>query len=159
MYIYFKNLGMIKVELHPDTGKEMMAVSNIPRFKWYAEFIRSARSGKTRKLIQTEVPFKFRKVLFALREYVQKTGGDIQKLGSVDVETLLGDFETHTGIKPEIAAFELAAKLGILEMKRSGNDTKLAFNATLLVRTLIAMNVAKRLRTDPNARDEGESAA
>lgn len=153
----FQNLGMVKVELHPDTGKEMMAVSNIPRFKWYAEFVRSAKSGKNKKLIQTEVPFKYRKSIFGLRDYVQKTGGDIQKLATVDQAKLLTDFEKHTGVKPEVAAFDLAAKLGMLEMKRSGNDVKLVFNATLLVRTLIAMNVAKRLRTDPNVKDEAEA--
>ncbi len=158
IFAVFQNLGMIKVELHPDTGKEMMAVSNIARFKWYSDFIRSAKSGKNKKLIQTEIPFKFRKVIFALRDYVQKTGGDIQKLVTIDLEKLLTDFEKHTNLKPEVAAFEMAAKLGILEMKKSGNDMKLMINPTILVRTLIAMNVAKRLRTDPNVKDDtGES--
>lgn len=154
----FKNLGMIKVELHPDTGKEMMASNNIPRFKWYAEFIRSARTGKNKKLIQTEIPFRYRKVIFALRDYVQKSGGDVQKLITIDHETLMNDFEKHTGLKPEIAAFDSAAKLGILELKRSGNDLKMSLNAALLVRTLIAMNVARRLRTDPNLKDEMDQA-
>lgn len=150
----FKNLGMIKVELHPDTGKEMMASNNIPRFKWYAEFVRSAKSGKNRKLIQTEIPFRYRKVIFALRDYVQKTGGDVQKLVTLDHETLLVDFEKHTGIKPDPAAFDAAAKAGLLEIKRSGNDLKMILNPALLVRTLIAINVARRLRTDPNVKEE-----
>lgn len=152
----FKNLGMVKVELHPDTGKEMMATSNIPRFKWYSDFIRSAKSGKNKKLITTEIPFRYRKVIFALREYVQKTGGDIQKLTHVDQSAILQDFEKHTGLKPELQAFEQAVKLGIIEQKKSGNDVKLVFNPTILVRTLIAMNVARRLRTDPNVKDESE---
>ena len=153
----FKNLGMIKVELHPDSGQEMMASNNIPRFKWYAEFIRSAKTGKNKKLIQTEIPFRYRKVIFALRDYVQKTGGDVQKLVTIDQDKLLVDFEKHTGIKPEPAAFEAAAKLGIIEVKFDAQEIKMSFNATLLVRTLIAMNVARRLRTDPNVGDEADS--
>lgn len=154
IFAIFQNLGMVKVELNPDTGKEMMVTSNIPRFQWYADFIRSAKSGKNKKLITTEIPFRYRKVIFALRDYVQKSGGDIQKLNHVDHNQLLADFEKYTSLKPETAAFDAAVKLGIIEMKRTGNDTKLVFNPTLLVRTLIAMNVARRLRTDPNVKDE-----
>ncbi|MES2744828.1 MAG: cyclic nucleotide-binding domain-containing protein [Bdellovibrionota bacterium] len=153
----FQNLGMVKVELHPDTGKEMMATNNIPRFKWYAEFVRTAKSGKNKKLLTTEIPFRYRKVIFGLRDYVQKSGGDVSKLITIDMNTLLTDFEKHTSIKPEPAAFELAGKLGILEMKRSGSDMKLSLNASLVVRTLIAINVSKRLRTDPNIKDDAEA--
>lgn len=154
IFSIFQNLGMIKVELNPDTSKEMMAANNIPRFKWYSDFIRGAKSGKNKKLITTEIPFRYRKVIFALREYVQKTGGDIQKLVTIDLNQLMVDFEKNTSLKPELAAFDQAVKLGIIEMKRSGSDSKLVFNPTLLVRTLIAMNVARRLRTDPNVKDE-----
>jgi CRP-like cAMP-binding protein len=150
----FQNLGMVKVELHPDTGKEIMATSNIPRFKWYGDFVRSAKSGKNKKLLQTEIPFRYRKVIFGLRDYVQKSGGDVQKLMTLDYAAVIADFEKLTSIKPEPAAFELAATLGILEMKRSGNDRKLILNASLVVRTLIAINVSRRLRTDPNIKDE-----
>ncbi|MBC7533682.1 MAG: cyclic nucleotide-binding domain-containing protein [Oligoflexus sp.] len=155
----FANLGMVKVEFNPDTNKEMLATSNIPRFRWYAEFIRSAKSGKNRKLLQADIPFRYRKVIYALREYVQKTDGDIQKLNSVDFALLITNFEKLTKIKPDPAAFEAATKAGIIEMKKSGENTKVIFNPTQLVRTLIAMNVAKRLRTDPNIKDDEEQAS
>ena len=60
---------------------------------------------------------------------------------------------------PDGAAFESAAKAGILDMKKSGDTTTLIFNPTILVRTLIAMNVAKRLRSDPNLKEEDEQAS
>ena len=154
----FTNLGMVKVELNPDTNKEMLAANNLPRLRWYADFIRSAKTGKNRKLLQTEIPFRFRKVLFALRDFVQKTNGDIQKLNSIDYAILLNTFEKHTKLKPDAAAFEAGAKAGVLEMKKSGPTVTVIVNPTLLVRTLIAMNVAKRLRSDPSIRDDEEQA-
>jgi len=149
---------MVKVELNPDTNKEMLAANNLPRLRWYADFIRSAKTGKNRKLLQTEIPFRFRKVLFALRDFVQKTNGDIQKLNSIDYAILLNTFEKHTKLKPDAAAFEAGAKAGVLEMKKSGPTVTVIVNPTLLVRTLIAMNVAKRLRSDPSIRDDEEQA-
>ena len=154
----FKNLGMVKVELDPDTNKEMLAANNVPRLKWYSDFIRSAKSGKNRKLLQAEIPFRYRKVIFALKDYVQKTKGDLHKLNSVDYALLLVDFEKLTKVKPDPAAFEMAASAGILELKKSADKVTMIFNPALLVRTLIAMNVAKRLRTDPNIKDDDAQA-
>ncbi|RYZ55656.1 MAG: cyclic nucleotide-binding domain-containing protein [Proteobacteria bacterium] len=159
IFAVFTNLGMVKVEINPDNNLEMLATSNIARFKWYSEFIRSAKAGKNRKLLQSEIPFRYRKVIYGLRDYVQKTKGDIQKSNSVDYDLLLLNFEKLTKIKPDPAAFEAAAKAGIIEIKKTGDLSSLIFNPTQLVRTLIAINVAKRLRSDPNIKDDEESAS
>ncbi|MBC7659349.1 MAG: hypothetical protein H7249_06545 [Chitinophagaceae bacterium] len=123
--------------------------------------MRSAKSSKNRKLLQTDIPFRYRKVIFALRDYVQKTQGDLQKLNSLDFNALLEDFEKVTKLKPDPAAFEAAANAGLLELKKNAADktkSTLIFNPTVLVRTLIAMNVVKRLRTDPAIKDDEDQA-
>ncbi len=155
----FQNLGMVKVEKNPDTDKAMLAANNLPRLRWYADFIRSAKAGKNKKLLQAEIPFRYRKVLFALRDYIRKTDGDIQKVNSVDYALLINSFEKHTKVKPDPAAFEEGAKAGILELKKSGERVTIIFNPTQLVRTLIAMNVARRLRSDPSLKDEEDQAS
>jgi hypothetical protein len=132
-------------------------LANVPRLKWYADFVRSAKSGKNRKLLNAELTFKYRKVLFGLRDFVQKSQGDVMKLNKIDLEHLVADFEKHTKVKLEEAALNAGAKVGLVEIQKSGEKTFIIVNPSTLVRTLIAINVVKRLRTDPKAGDEDES--
>lgn len=152
----FKNTGLMKLEIEQDHGKEVLSVAGAQRLKWYAEFVRSARLGKTRKLVQSSIPFKHRKILFALRDYVQKVGGDINKNFSIDLDELADKFQPVTKLTLDQTCIESAAHLGLLELKRSGEKTTLIVNPTLLTRTLIAINTIKRLRSDPNADFEGD---
>lgn len=153
----FKNTAMIKVELEPDHNKEVMAVSNVARLKWYADFVRSAKNGKNRKLLNAQIPFKHRKVLFGLREFVQKSQGDILKLNKIDLEHLVAEFENLTKMKLEESALGMGAQVGLLELQKSGEKTFVIVNPSSLVRTLIAINVVKRLRTDPAVGNEDET--
>lgn len=153
----FKNTAMIKIELEPDHNKEVMALSNVARLKWYADFVRSAKSGKNRKVLNANIPFKFRKILFGLREFVQKSQGDVQKLNKIDLEHLVADFEKLTRVKLEEAALGAGAQIGLLDLQKSGEKTFIIVNPASLVRTLIAINVVKRLRTDPTVGSDDET--
>ena len=152
----FKNSGLMKVEIEQDHGKEVMALTGAMRLKWYSEFVHSAKAGKTRRLVQASIPFKQRRVLFGLSTYVQKAGGDVTKNFSIDLAELAEKFEPIAKIPLDQNSIENAAKLGLLELKKSGEKTTLTFHPTMMTRTLIAINTIKRLRSDPNADFEAE---
>jgi CRP-like cAMP-binding protein len=152
----FKNSGLMKVEIEQDRGKEVLALTGAIRLKWYSEFVHSAKAGKTRRLVQSSIPFKQRRVLFGLSTYVQKSGGDITKNFSIDLVELAEKFEPLVKIPLDQNSIETAAKLGLLELKKSGEKTTLTFHPTMMSRTLIAINTIKRLRSDPNADFEAE---
>lgn len=152
----FKNTGLIKVELEQDHGKEVVALTSALRLKWYSEFVQSTKTGKNRRLIQSNMPFKQRKMLFALRDFVLKSGGDISKTYSIDLRDLAEKFEPLMKIPLDQATIETAEKLGLLQMAKVGEKVKLTFHPTVLARTLIAINTIKRLRSDPNSDTEGE---
>jgi CRP-like cAMP-binding protein len=147
----FKNSGLMKVEIEQDHGKEVITLTGALRLKWYSEFVHSAKSGKNRRLVQASIPFKQRRVLFGLSTYVQKTGGDISKNFSIDLAELAEKFEPLMKVPLDQSSIESAEKLGLLQLKRSGEKTTLTFHPTMLSRTLIAINTIKRLRSDPNA--------
>ncbi len=152
----FKNTGLIKVEIEPDHGKEVLSLTGAMRLKWFSEFVRTTKVGKNRKLVNAVIPFKQRKVLFGLREFVQKTGGDIAKNYSIDLAELAEKFEPTVKIPLEQAAIEGAEKLGLIELKRAGDKVTLSFHPTNMSRILIAVLTIKRLRSDPAADLEGD---
>lgn len=149
----FKNTGLIKVELEPDHNKEVIAVASALRLKWYADFVRSTRSGKPRKMVQNALHFKQRKVLFALRDYVQKTGADPSQGYSIDLSLLADQFENIVKMPLDPAAIESGEKIGLIEIKKQGDKSTLSFHPTHLVRTLIAINVIRRLRSEPGTEE------
>ncbi len=155
----FKNMGLLKVELEPDRGQEVVSLGAAQRLKWYAEFVRSTRVGKNKRLLQIQVPFRLRKQLFALRDYVQKIGGDLNKTFKSEYKNL-NEFQiaykTKTKIDFEEATLDAGEKLGLLEAKVLPNKFTIAFHPTNLVRTLIAINVIKRLLLGPGAESEKE---
>jgi CRP-like cAMP-binding protein len=152
----FKNSGLIKLELEPDHGKEIMTLAGAVRLKWYTEFARKARSGANRRLVQTPIPFKFRRTLFALRDLVQKQGGDINKNAVFELNDLVEKFEKICKIPMEPGALELAEKLQLLETKKNGEKHSVSFHPANMTRSLIAVNVIRRLRSDPDADFEQE---
>jgi len=152
----FKNTGLIKVEIEPDHGKEVLALTGALRLKWYSEFVRSTRSGKNRRLLQANIPFKQRKMLFALRDFVQKTGGDVNKSFSILLIDLADKFETVTKISLDQATIENAQKLGLVELNGVAEKVTLTLHPTNLARTLIAINTLKRLKAQPGADLEAE---
>lgn len=149
----FKNTGLIKVEIEPDHNKEVISLASALRLKWYADFVRSSRSGKTRKMVQTALPFKHRKMLFALRDYVQKSGADPNKGYSIDLSLLADQFEKLVKLPLDPQAIESAEKIGLIELKKQGDKSTLSFHPTNLVRTLIAINVIRRLRSEPGTEE------
>ncbi|HYX33755.1 MAG TPA: cyclic nucleotide-binding domain-containing protein [Oligoflexus sp.] len=152
----FKNSGLMKVEIEQDHGKEVLALTGALRLKWYSEFVHTAKSGKTRRLVQSSIPFKQRRVLFGLCTYVQKSGGDITKNFSIDLADLAEKFEPLIKLPLDQTSIETAEKLGLLQLKRAGEKVTLTFQPTMLSRTLIVLNTIKRLRSDPNADFEAE---
>jgi CRP-like cAMP-binding protein len=152
----FKNSGLIKVEIEQDHGKEVISLTGALRLKWYSEFVHSAKSGKNRRLVQSSIPFKQRRMLFGLSTYVQKSGGDLTKNFSIDLAELADKFEPLVKLPLDQISIEAAEKLGLVQLKKSGEKTTLTFHPTMLSRTLIAMNTIKRLRSDPNADFEAE---
>ncbi len=149
----FKNTGLMKVELEPDHNKEVISLAAALRLKWYADFVRSSRSGKFKKMVQTAIPFKQRKVLFALREYVAKTGADPNKAYSTDLTILAEQFENLMKVPLDQGAIDLAEKINLIELKKQGDKVSLSFHPTNLVRTLIAINVIRRLRSEPGTEE------
>ncbi|WP_176736538.1 Crp/Fnr family transcriptional regulator [Oligoflexus tunisiensis] len=152
----FKNTGLMKVEIEQDHGKEVLSLTGALRLKWYSEFVHSAKSGKNRRLVQSSIPFKQRRVLFGLSSYVQKTGGDITKNFSIELAELAEKFEPLVKLPLDQVSIESAEKLGLLQLKKAGEKTTLTFHPTMMTRTLIAINTIKRLRSDPNADFEAE---
>ena len=155
----FKNIGLLKVELEPDQGQEVIALAAAQRLKWYADFVRSTRLGKNKRILQVQVPFRQRKQLFALRDYVQKAGGDVQKTFKgeyKDLAELQSGFRAKTKLDLEQDALDAGEKLGLLEAKALPNKFSLTFHPTNMVRTLIAINVIKRLQKGPGASPEDE---
>ncbi len=155
----FKAMGLLKVELEPDRGQEVIALGAAQRLKWYADFVRSTRIGKNKKLLQVQVPFKSRKQLFALRDYVQKMGGDLNKTYKEDfknLEAFQAQFKAKTKLNIDEQALDGGEKLGLLEVKHVPNKTTISFHPTSLVRTLIALNVIRRLQAGPGASGLGE---
>lgn len=152
----FKNSGLIKVEIEQDHGKEVVALTAALRLKWYSEFVHSAKSGKNRRLVQSSIPFKHRKVLFALSVFVQKSGGDVTKNFSIELSELAEKFEPLMKIPLDQNSIESGEKLGLLQQKKAGEKTILTFHPTMMSRTLIAINTIKRLRSDPNADFEAD---
>jgi CRP-like cAMP-binding protein len=147
----FKNTGLIKVEIEQDHGKEVLALSGALRLKWYCEFVRSTRSGKNRRLMLANIPFKQRKMLFALRDFVHKTGGDVNKGFDILVSELVDKFESVTKIPLDQATIDNGHKLGLVELSGSGEKATLNLHPTNLARTLIAINTLKRLKAQPGA--------
>jgi hypothetical protein len=146
----------MKVEIEQDHGKEVLAMTGALRLKWYSEFVHSAKSGKNRRLVQSSIPFKQRRVLFGLSTFVQKSGGDVTKNFSIDLAELAEKYEPLIKIPLDQTSIESAEKLGLLQLKKAGDKTTLTFHPTMLSRTLIAINTIKRLRSDPNADFEVE---
>jgi|GEM_PF-3691868 CRP-like cAMP-binding protein len=155
----FKTTGLIKVELEQDHNKEVFTLAGAQRLKWYAEFVRSTRVGKNRRLLHMAVPYKQRRNLFLLRDFVQKSGGDVQKSFKMGLAVLADQFEKILKTPLEQSAIEAGEKLGLIELTRSGKVTNVAFHPTHLVRTLIALNVIRRLRSEPGSEEREEEAS
>ena len=153
----FKTTGLINIERDPDTGKDALPLQGIQRLKWYVDFAQSSRMGKNRRLVQMQIAAKHRKQLFALREYVQKTGADPSKPYSTDLTLLAEQFPRLMEMPLDGAALEAGEKLEVLEIKRSAEKGTVSFHPGELIRTLIAINTVRRLRVEPGTDDLTES--
>ena len=148
--------GQVKLEIEPDHNKEIFTLSSILRLKQYAEFVRSTRSGKAKRLLHTDIPFRYRRVLFGLREFVIKSGGDVNKSFKISIEELAVSFKAQTNLELDQAAIDLGAKAGLVQLSLSGTKKLIEYNPVLLGRTLIALNVVRRLKMQPGTEEELE---
>lgn len=144
----FKNYGLIKVELEADTNLEVTSLKSSQKLKWYTAFVRSARSGKEKKLLDSQLPFKYRRVLFGMRDFAQSKGLTLNKQITVQWNELEADFKKVAGTNLDIEAFREAGAIGLLEFTESPDDATIQVNVLELTRTLICMNVIHRLKSD-----------
>lgn len=144
----FKNFGLIKVELDPDSNAEVTSVKGTGRLKWFTQYVQAARSGKARKQMEAKIPFKHRRVLFGLRDFAQKEGLELSKPVRVSMDDLAGKFETHTKFKLLPEALKQAEEVDLLKLVVQGQKTTVEYHPFDLARTIICMNVIHRLRSD-----------
>lgn len=144
----FKNYGLIKIELEPDHNLEVTALKGISRLKWFTNYTRAARQGKTRKQMEAHIPFKYRRILYGLRDFAQKEGLTLNKTIKIKMDDLHEKFETHTKLKLVPEALKLAHEVDLLKLHQQDKKIVLEFNPSELARTVICMNVIHRLKSD-----------
>jgi len=146
--LVFKNYSLIKLEFDPDNHLEITALKAIARLKWFTQYVQTAKSGKARKQMDAQIPFKFRRVLFGLRDYAQKEGLTLNKTIKVDLDDLAEKFEAQTKIKLLPDALKMAKEVDLLKIHEAGKKTMVEYHPFDLARTIICMNVIHRLKSD-----------
>ena len=149
----FTHFGLMKKEMEPDRHREVVAVKGAKKLKWFSEFARMSRSGKVRRLVDSYIPFKNRKVLFALRDYAANTGRSTTETLTIPLREVSEKFEELTKIPFDGTAIKQANELNLLEIKQKGEETLLVYHPMNLARTVISLNVINQLRKHPDAQD------
>ena len=143
-----KNNMLVKVILDPDNQQEVIPASETSKLRWFCQFLAKARQGQTRKQVEAQLPFKFRKILFGLRDYCQqKDAASLSKTATFTIAELDEHFEELTKVAFDAEALRRASELNLLELKETGNELKVVFNPLELTRTLICINIINRLQT------------
>ncbi|MFW7377201.1 MAG: cyclic nucleotide-binding domain-containing protein [Oligoflexus sp.] len=144
----FKNYGLLKIELEPDQGMEVTALKGVNRLKWFTQYAQAARSGKARKQMEAQIPFKCRRILFGLRDFAQKEGLTLNKVIKVDMEDLEARFTEHTKLKLLPEALRQAEEVELLKIHDRNQKVVVEYHPFDLARTIICMNVIHRLKSD-----------
>jgi hypothetical protein len=152
-----KDSALMKVELDPDKNREIVQLERIEKLAWFAEFAHAVRTGPKKKLLDTRILHKQRRQLYALKEYVQKQGRDTHANYSEDRNALCIRFEQLMKQPLDAATLDLAKQLKLIEISRKNDQDIVTFQASTMVRTVLCLNVIRRLLKDPRLKEEEEA--
>ncbi len=154
-----KDSALMKVELDPDQNREIVQLERIEKLAWFAEFAHAVRTGPKKKLLDTRISYKQRRQLYALKEYVQKQERDTHATYTEDRNALSIRFEQLTKQPLDASTLDLAKQLKLIDITKKNDQDIVSFQASTLVRTVLCLNVIRRLLKDPRLQEEEEPEA
>ncbi|NRA64762.1 MAG: cyclic nucleotide-binding domain-containing protein [Pseudobacteriovorax sp.] len=144
--------GLLSIEKDPDSNAEVTSFERLQNLDWYVNFVRLAKSGKVKKMIENYPPFKDRKVLINLYNYATKQGVRPDKTASLDFETLVTGYQDMFKSEVLPSAIEFAKAHSLIEVLKKDGSDHLVFNPDTLIRTVVSLNVIHKLLQHPDAR-------
>lgn len=142
----FKSTGLIQVFKHPDRDCEIAEYEKILNLQWFASYTLKAVSGLERKQVAHVFPFKQRKCLIAIVDYIKRKNLDISKLQQIAVQELADRLKSVTGVPYIEEAIDAAVELKLVDRKGDSSDKILSFNGSQIVRTLVSVQTIQQLK-------------
>ena len=141
----FADSGMIKVSKEPERKRSYITVANCQSLKNFCTWILQAKSGQTRKILNTTFSNRERRTITSLVRFAVKIGLKVESSVKIGISDLEQSMEKSIGQKFEFDAIEQAIKLKLLTLEGVGPDRKICFVPLELSRTMAHLIAYKKL--------------
>ncbi len=145
--------GLLKVEIEPDRKRSITRLENAQKLAYFAQFVREAKHGATKKLVKAKFTNKETRVMSAIVKFAARLNMDLEKQCKFVVPELARALEKATGVKFEREALEKAAKLKLLALQGEGETEVVVMKPSHLGRTVACIEAVRKLN---NADHPGE---
>jgi CRP-like cAMP-binding protein len=137
--------GLLKLEIEPDRKRTITKLENAQKLAHFAQFVREAKHGATKKLVRARFSHKETRVLSAMVKLAARLEMDLEKTCKLGVKELERNLEKATGVKFERAALEKAETLKLLAVETSEAGDQVVMKPSHLGRTVACIEAVRKL--------------
>ena len=137
--------GLIKAEMEPDKKRIVIRLENAQKVSYFAQFLKEAKSGPTKKLIRAKFTNRETRVMSAIVKLAIHLKMDVEKRCQFSIPELERNLEKITGVKFERDALDNGIKFELLQIEeQDGKDVVIA-KPVFLGRTVACIEAHRRL--------------
>lgn len=151
--------GLLKLEIEPDKKRTVVKLDNAMKLAYFAQFVRDAKHGPTKKLIRAKFTHKETRVLSGIVKLAARLDMDLEKNCKFSVKELERSLERATGVKFERGALDKGVALKLLEVKGEADSEEVHFKPATLGRTVACVEAVRKLSALDQGGRHGSQAA
>jgi CRP-like cAMP-binding protein len=149
----YKDCGLIVSRMNGEKKKEYFECSQAAKLPWFANFVRSSKHGDNKKLVDTNISYKCREMLYGLFELTQKRDLDPNVSVTLSIPELSEVLLNVTGKSLDLESIPLIVKLGYVRQETKDGVANLIFKPSSLIRTLTSVLVIRSLLDLPEPKE------
>ena len=136
--------GMLKVQIESEKKRKVFTAEDGEKLFSFAKFIRDAKSGPNKKLVDSNITNKEMRILLGIVTFTKKLSLELTKTCTIRTEDLSNSLEKMIGVKFDPKALKTAESLGIITLEYE--DSHASFIPSDLSRTITNIKTYQKIK-------------